>query len=48
LMMKMKILNMYIDYQRFFLIILMLLWELTSYCQGIVEFFFLIFSRSSG
>jgi len=40
MMMKTRTLNMGVYYQRFFLVILLLLWESTNYCQGIVEFRF--------
>jgi hypothetical protein len=45
MMMKTRTLNMGVYYQRFFLVILLLLWESTNYCQGIVEFRFLSFRR---
>jgi hypothetical protein len=37
MMMKIRTIDTCFDYQRFFLVILLLLWELTSYCEGIVE-----------
>jgi hypothetical protein len=42
MMMKTRTLNMGVYYQRFFLVILLLLWESTNYCQGIVEFRFIV------
>jgi len=46
MMMKTRTIDTCFDYQRFFLIILLLLWELTSYCQGIVEISFSFFLSS--
>jgi len=45
MMMKTRTLNMCVYYQRFFLVILLLLWESTNYCQGIVEFRFYRFEE---